>query len=124
MKTMANRKIRAYKKGIYAEYLALFFLMLKGYRPVAMRYKTKVGEIDLIVRKKELYVFVEVKSRKTMQEALESLGTVSQRRIIRAAEYFLSRQNKIVDPAMRFDFIAVSGLFSVRHLNNAWQALA
>ncbi len=119
-----NKRQRAYRKGLWAEYLVLVFMMLKGYWPVARRYKTPVGEIDLIVRKKDLYVFVEVKARRTMEEALESLPVQAQKRIMRAAEHFLSRQKKVLNPALRFDFFAVTGLFSVRHLDNAWQAPA
>ncbi len=45
------RRRKALRRGSAAEYIAAIFLMLKGYRILAMRYKTKLGEIDIIARK-------------------------------------------------------------------------
>lgn len=58
-----TRKLKALKRGHIAEYRAALCLMLKGYRIVAMRYRTRLGEIDIIARRGDLVACVEVKAR-------------------------------------------------------------
>ena len=73
---MASRsKIKAYKKGHLAEGLAAVMLRLKGFSIKEKRYKTPVGEIDLIARRGDLTIFCEVKARKDYTSAAESLST-------------------------------------------------
>ena len=67
--------------------------MLKGFRIVARRYRTKLGEIDLIARRGDLVLIVEVKARKTLIEAMEAIAHESERRIEGAADLWLARQN-------------------------------
>ncbi len=55
--------------------------MLKGFRIVARRYRTKLGEIDLIARRGDLVLIVEVKARKTLIEAMDAIARESERRI-------------------------------------------
>jgi putative endonuclease len=62
----------AERRGRRAESLAVWLLRLKGYRLLARRYKTSVGEIDLIARRGRTIAFVEVNSRPTMEEATEA----------------------------------------------------
>ncbi len=50
----AGRRHKAYRRGHRSEWLAALALMLKGYRIVARRYRTKLGEIDLIARRGDL----------------------------------------------------------------------
>ena len=66
--------------------------MLKGYRIVARRYRTKLGEIDLIARRGDLVLIVEVKARPTLIAAMEAIARESERRIEGAADLWLSRQ--------------------------------
>jgi putative endonuclease len=56
-------KIAAFRAGISAESRAAVFLMAKGFRIVARRWKSPAGEIDLIARRGRLLVFAEVKAR-------------------------------------------------------------
>ena len=49
-----NKKRKANRFGHYGEYFAMLFLMLKGYSILERRYKTKVGEIDIIAKKKNI----------------------------------------------------------------------
>ncbi|WP_144864745.1 YraN family protein, partial [Mesorhizobium sp. J18] len=67
-----ERRRRAYRKGHRGEWLAALALMVKGYRIVARRYRTKLGEIDLIARRGDLIVIVEVKVRPTLASAMEA----------------------------------------------------
>ena len=113
-------KTKAYRFGLYAEILAAMYLMLRGYRIVAWRYKTKVGEVDLIACRKKTLVFVEVKARQELSTALESVSPQMQRRIAAAANSFLIKTPRFQGHEMRFDVVAVSAPFSVLHLDNAW----
>ena len=71
----------AYKRGLKAEKLAAVFLKIKGYDILAQRFKTPVGEIDLIARKGETLVIAEVKQRGSVEDALESVTPKMRRRI-------------------------------------------
>ena len=64
-------------------------LMAKGFRIVARRYRTKLGEIDLIARRGDLVLIVEVKARTTLVEAMEAIAHESERRIEGAADLWL-----------------------------------
>ena len=61
---MKSAKLKAYEQGHAAESIAAFYLMLRGYRILKRRYKTPVGEIDIIAKKDSALHFVEVKSLK------------------------------------------------------------
>jgi putative endonuclease len=76
----ASRR-RAEDKGRRAETIAAWYLRLKGYRILAKRVRTRVGEIDIIARKKETLVFVEVKARTTLDSAIFALHPAARRRI-------------------------------------------
>ena len=108
-----------YQKGLLAEFLVMGNLMLRGYRILRWRYKTKVGEIDIIARKGMTVAFIEVKARASLDEALTCLTPRMQQRISRAARHYLASGAGEKGICHRFDLIAVSG-FSVRHLDNAW----
>ena len=70
----ANRKrLKALRRGSLAEYRAALSLLLKGYRIVAFRYRTKLGEIDIIARKGNLVACVEVKARRSRDVCVFSL---------------------------------------------------
>jgi putative endonuclease len=95
------------RRGHRGEWLAALALMLKGYRIVARRYRTRLGEIDLIARRGDLVLIVEVKVRPTLVEAMEAIGRVSERRIEAAADVWLSRQSDHARLSLRFDMVAV-----------------
>lgn len=107
-----------YLTGVRAENLAAVLLRLKGYRILARRYKTPVGEIDLIARRGRVTVFVEVKARAAGEDALHALQPRQIARIVRAAGYYAAGGG---GGDMRFDVIAVSGRWRVRHIRDAFQ---
>jgi putative endonuclease len=113
------REQGTYQKGMAAEVMAMALLMMKGYRILNWRYKTRVGEIDVIARRRNTLAFIEVKRRSSLSGALESLTPHMRRRITRAARYYIGSYPHMDKLDQRFDLIAVSG-FSVRHLDNAW----
>ena len=100
-------KRRAEKRGHRAEYWAALYLMLKGYRILALRHRTRLGEIDLIARKKDVIAFVEVKARSTEAGAVNAVSHASQNRIRAAADLWLSRRKDAVALSLRFDIVAV-----------------
>ncbi len=119
MKKAISHKKQTYDRGLRAEKIARIYLRLKGYKILEQRYKTPVGEIDLIVQKRNVVAFVEVKARSTQMTALESLTPMMRRRIERTAAYYAARKNvKNVD--LRFDLITLSPPFHIHHLDNAW----
>ncbi|MEX3010979.1 YraN family protein [Hoeflea sp. TYP-13] len=98
---------RAYRRGHLAEWLAALALMVKGYRIVARRFKTRVGEVDLIARKGDLVALVEVKARATEQAAIDAVTATAARRIAAAGDIWLSRQKDAARLSIRCDIIAV-----------------
>ncbi|MFN7709390.1 MAG: YraN family protein [Holosporales bacterium] len=120
MKTPRKTKQAAYRRGLVAELLAIIWLTLKGYRLLAWRYQSPVGEIDLVFRRQRTLVFCEVKHRKTLEDAVFSLQKQQQRRIMRAAEHFIHFHPRLAGLDMAFDavFISTRGL---KHLRHAWQ---
>ena len=101
------KRLKAYRRGHSAEWLAAAALMAKGFRIVARRYRTKLGEIDLIARRGDLVLIVEVKARKSLIEAMEALARESERRIEGCADLWLARQPDFGKLSVRFDMVAV-----------------
>ena len=119
-----------YKRGIWAERFAAFYLILKGYRIICTRYKTPVGEIDILAQKHKTLVAVEVKARPTHSQALHSVTIRTRRRIEKAMLYYVSKSHVYNKWNIRFDVIGVVigfqihkpwRCFSIHHLDNAWQ---
>ena len=100
-------RVAAYRRGHRSEWLAAAALMLKGYRIVARRYRTKLGEIDLIARRGDLVAIVEVKARPTLEAAMDAVGASAERRIEAAADLWLARQKDFSRLSLRFDLVAV-----------------
>jgi len=94
---MSRARVRAYRRGLFAETLAAALFRLKGYRVVARRYKTPVGEIDLVALKGKRLAFIEVKARKSREAAAWTLPTRQRRRIVGDAQYWLSSHPTLPD---------------------------
>jgi putative endonuclease len=82
-------------------------LLLKGFRIVARRYRTRLGEIDLIARRGNLVLIVEVKARSSLEAAHLAVTPQAMRRIEAAADLWLQRQPDHARLSLRFDLIAV-----------------
>lgn len=115
---------KSYKSGRLAEWFALIYLMSKGYWPVGKNVVTgkgtHAGEVDLIVRKGKLLVFVEVKKRQNLEKAAYAISERQKQRIIRGAEAFLKKHKKFDAFDIRFDAILVEFPWHIKHLTNAW----
>ncbi|MBN8521941.1 MAG: YraN family protein [Alphaproteobacteria bacterium] len=110
----------SYTRGWLAEYLAAGYLWVKGFQILTIRYKTPLGEVDIIARRGEQLIFAEVKYRPDLDEALYAVTPQAQNRIMRAAQLFMAEQ-KNMSLSARFDIIAISPPFFIRHIENAWQ---
>ena len=98
-------KKQTYQYGVESEATAISFLENKGYKIISSRYKTKLGEIDIIAEATQTLVFIEVKARKG-QELLETILRRAQiNRIRNAAQIFLAKNPKYQNHNVRFDFI-------------------
>lgn len=62
-------RVAAFRTGLSAETRAAAYLMAKGYRILAKRFRTPYGEIDIVAKRRNLVAFVEVKARATLDDA-------------------------------------------------------
>jgi putative endonuclease len=115
-----QKRRRAERRGHWSEYLAAAYLLLKGYRILGMRYKTKSGEVDIIVRKRQLIAFVEVKARREEGVAIDAVGHVTQARIRAASEVWLSGRRDAHHLSWRYDIVAVLPGRFPRHFCDAF----
>ncbi|MGM4983392.1 MULTISPECIES: YraN family protein [Rhizobium] len=114
------KRRKAWRRGHVAEYLAAAFLLFKGYRILAVRHRTKLGEIDIVARKGDLAVFVEVKSRRGAQEAIDAVSFSSQKRIRAASDLWLARQPDFARLSQRYDIVAMLPGRWPRHFPDAF----
>ncbi len=112
----------AFRTGISAESRAAALLIAKGFRILARRWKSPVGEIDIVARRRSLLVFVEVKARDTLDDAAWAVTERQRRRIIAAAEAWLAQNadDRIRD--IRFDAMLVAPGRIPRHIPAAFDA--
>lgn len=101
------KRQKNHRRGLRGEWLASLALMLKGYRIVARRYRTRLGEIDIVARRGDLVLIVEVKVRPSLVSAMEAIGHVNEKRIEAAADLWLMRQPDHARLSLRFDMVAV-----------------
>lgn len=111
----------SYKTGLFSEFIACAYLVLHGFRIVQRRYTTgrytNRAEIDIIARRGNLIIFVEVKKRKTLAAAWDAIPETQIRRLRLAAETYLLKHKWNGDA--RFDVIIIYG----RHIKWARGAI-
>lgn len=112
----------AFRLGVSAETRAAALLLMKGYRIVARRWRSPVGEIDLVARRGRTLVFVEVKARANMDDAAESVTPRQRRRIVAGAEAWLASHPDDARRGVRFDAILVVPRRWPRHIPAAFDA--
>jgi putative endonuclease len=118
----AAKRTAAFRLGVSAESRAALFLAAKGYRALARRWKTPVGEIDLVMRRGELIVFVEVKARAKLDAAAEAVLPRQKKRIVAAAEAWLAAHPEHAGYDMRFDAVLVAPGRLPQHIVSAFEA--
>lgn len=118
----SRRRRRAWRMGVRAEVLCLWLLRLKGYRIVAHRLRTPVGEIDILARRGRVLAVVEVKARSDRASAAEAIDSRQRQRIGRAAAWYQASDPASNDLDIRFDAMLLAPGKLPLHIVGAWRA--
>ena len=121
-KVAAPERVAAFRTGLSAEARAAGYLMAKGYRILAKRFRTPHGEIDLVARRRNVIAFIEVKARASLDEAAYAVTPRQQRRIIDAAQGWLMAHPEHAESDLRFDAMLIAPRRLPRHLLAAFDA--
>lgn len=109
--------------GKQGENLAKRYLISEGYNILYMNYKKKIGEIDIIVTKNGIIIFVEVKARTSLKYGYpyESVNKKKQQKIISTSMVYLKERN-IKNTQLRYDIIEVylEPNVKINHIENAF----
>ena len=109
-----------YTKGVNAEKAVINYFLQKKFVLVAHRYKTKYGEIDLILTKDNYLIFTEVKFRRVLPQE-DIISENQKKRISRAAIHFLAENPMYDQYIMRFDCIFFDYYLKFLHIKNTWE---
>ena len=116
------RKRTGHQTGLAAERLCRLALRLKFYRILAERYKTPMGEIDIIAARGNTVVAVEVKARATRDDAVASISAQQQMRIARTLQDFIMRNPRFAKADLRLDVMLAAPRRWPLHIKNAWHS--
>jgi putative endonuclease len=122
--TTERRKLRgakARRRGHFAEALAVAYLRLKGYRVLERNWRSKLGEIDILVKKGGVLVLVEVKTRSDTGLARGALLPQQRQRLMRALGHYLKTRPELSGLDLRCDVVALGPLGWPIHLKDAWR---
>jgi putative endonuclease len=120
-KTPDPRRTAAYQRGLYAEGLATKLLADKGFKILSQRYRTCAGEIDIVAESKGRLSFVEVKARRSLDEAAWSITPRQQRRIADAAGLWLQEYPDYLQHDMTFDAVLVAPNQRPEYISDAFR---
>lgn len=97
--------------GEKAENKALRFLIREGLTPVTRNFRTRGGEIDLIMLHGDCLTFIEVRCRQSSRfsRPASTVDLRKQNKILRTAAMFLARKKRYAGHIVRFDVIAIEG---------------
>lgn len=115
----SNQKLGllAYSKGLSAESIAETYLINNHWNILHKRFRCPTGEIDLIAEKENWLLFVEVKARKRMNDALSAITMSQQKRLLNTASYYLEYYQPQIEN-VRFDLIAINQQGKIEHFEN------
>ena len=108
--------------GNTGENMAAMYLRLRMYKILERNYYSPVGEIDIIAKKGETYIFLEVKYRRDASKGLprEAVNIYKQNKIRRTAQHYLAANNiNEYNTDIRFDVVEILGK-EIRHLKAAF----
>lgn len=114
-----ERGLRAYLSGCAAEDAALRAYEARGAHLLEQRWRGTGGEIDLILREPDSYVFCEVKAAMSFDLALERIRQGQVQRIFTAASEYLGHTPEGQLAPVRFDLVLVNGMGDLRLMENA-----
>jgi putative endonuclease len=112
----------AFRVGVSAEKQAAVYLEGRGYAIAARRFKSRVGEVDIVARRGTELVFVEVKARQRLDDAALSLTPRQQKRIVAAAEAWLADHPDDGACNISFDVILVARNGRTQYISAAFDA--
>ena len=113
--------VKTHKDGMFAETIAAWHLRLRGWRALNRRFKTPVGEIDIIMKRGRTIAFIEVKRRGSLDDAAACVSPENASRVRRAAEWWLKSKPQFADKCdLRFDVVAIAPYARIRHIPNAF----
>lgn len=111
--------------GKFGEDIATKFLEHNGYRIIERNYHSIYGEIDIICKKNNQLIFIEVKARKSLKfgEPLEAVTEKKREKIIKTAYHFITKHQ--LDLSIRFDIITIQYIskekrYKFEHIKNAF----
>jgi putative endonuclease len=109
-------------KGDEKERLAEEYLAARGFRLIERNFLCKSGEIDLIMKDQNSLVFIEVRYRENQEfgGALASITVGKQKKLRRAAEYYLLQHFGNTPPPCRFDVVGIEGQDEIMWVKNAF----
>ena len=114
-----NRK----RKGDNGEARAAQYLMKQGYSILTRNFRSRRGEIDLVVSDGNKIVFVEVKNwdRNGIPELEQAINRTKQKRILAAARLYMALHPDLAAEGVRFDVMLISnGMKEITHLEDAF----
>ena len=117
-----------FRKGLRFEDLARQYLSARGLVLMESNYRCRFGEIDLIMRDAKTLCFIEVRFRNSLDYggASASITPAKQRRIIKAALFYLSARRLGLNQALRFDALLIQqqdkGKLDYNWIQNAFYA--
>ena len=118
---LTRSQFKSHTKEQAAERKARVWLSLKGYKILETRYKTPVGEIDILVRKGDDLIAIEVKARPTEDEAKNAIPESQWQRIARAVTFYQTKHPEVVACNIRFDaMFIIPTKMTPLHIQNAW----
>ena len=100
-------RVKREGRGRLSEHAAAAYLVLHGYRILERRHRTPYGEIDIIARRGRRIAFVEVKYRRTREEAEAAFRPEQAQRVARAAGHWISRYPAYAEYEQGFDAVFV-----------------
>jgi len=112
----------SYKRGKKSEFLAALWLICRGYRIVARRWRCAGGEIDIIAKRGRIIAIVEIKARPNLRQAMEAMSAAQMRRIEAAADYWRATRLDYAQLRLRFDLIAICPYHLPKHIKAFWTA--
>ncbi len=119
--TQTAKRRAAYRSGVDAEEHAAAILASRGYEILSRRYRSPLGEIDLIATNGPHLAFVEVKARRTRDQAAWSVTPRQQRRIAGAAEHWLQDFPEYAGCDMSFDAVLVAPRSGAEYISDAFR---
>ena len=118
-RTRVTRKL-SLRWGVIAEYVAAFYLILKAYSILAIRYRIKEGEVDLIIRRGGTIAFVEVKARVEFASGMDAIDEMKLKKFRKAVDHWLIRNSWAEAYTLRGDAVVIRPWRLPVHIEDAF----